>query len=62
MEKKIKNNDKIFYQKSDGSVWVAFNLKLNKVYTVKELIDLGYLEIDNNIPLAQLGESVTVTR
>jgi hypothetical protein len=62
VEKKIKNNDKIFYQKSDRSVWVAFNLKLNKVYTVKELIDLGYLEIDNNIPLAQLGESVTVTR
>ncbi|MDD5649028.1 MAG: hypothetical protein PHF86_01205 [Candidatus Nanoarchaeia archaeon] len=49
MEKKIKNNDKIFYQKSDGSIWVAFNLKLNKVYTVKELIDLGYLKKDDKL-------------
>lgn len=49
MKKKIKNNDKIFYQKPDGSVWVAFNLKLNKVYTVKELIDLGYLEKEKKL-------------
>lgn len=47
MKNKIKNTDKIFYQKPDGSIWVAFNLKLNKVYTVNELINLGFLKKDN---------------